>query len=311
MADGVPPAVDSYIDLQVNGYMGVDFNNPALQPQDIVRAAKAMKADRVKAAFPTVITASPEAMCRCIQVLSSTIDAEPSVAEVFKGIHVEGPFLSDVPGFVGAHPVEFAGRADLRLLDEMLDCGNGHIRLLTLAPEVDVSGRLIKHCVKNNIEVAAGHTDCSVEQLQASIDHGLRYFTHLGNACPVQMHRHDNVLLRGLSLAEQLRITVIADGHHIPAMLFRMMLDWVPEQNLAVVSDAISAAGLGAGTFDLGGRSVEVRPDLAAWDAAGQHFVGAASRMPDADAWMARELQLSHETRQRLCHHNPMNWFFG
>ncbi|MEZ6151995.1 MAG: N-acetylglucosamine-6-phosphate deacetylase [Pirellulaceae bacterium] len=299
--------VDS-IDLQVNGYVGVDFNDPQTTREAILHAAQAMRGHSVAAALPTIITAEPATMLACIGNLRQAIESNVEVAAVFRGLHVEGPFLSPRPGFIGAHPIEHAQTQDVALLSELLEAGGGLVRLLTLAPEVDRGGRMTELCVKRGVLVAAGHTDASLTELEQCIAAGLSLFTHLGNGCPRQMDRHDNIIYRALRCADQLRFTLIADGFHLPETLFRNLLKWVPLERLAVVSDAISAAGLGPGTYQLGPRQVTIGADRAARDPSGEHFVGSASTMPDADRWLANTLGLALSQRQQLLRDNPAAW---
>ncbi len=298
-----------YFDFQVNGYIGVDFNDPSLTVDDVNRAALAMQQDGVRFAFPTVITASEDVMGRCIDVIVKAIAQFETTAQVFRGIHVEGPFISAEPGFVGAHPKRFAGQADLGLMARLLDRGQGIIRLVTLAPEVDRGGVLTRRCVSEGVAVAAGHTDASLRELDICLDQGLSMFTHLGNGCPRLLDRHDNIILRALARRNALRISLIADGHHIPAMLFRHLLEIIPPENVAVVSDAICAAGLGPGTYQLGERSVYVGEDLAARDESREHFVGSASRMVEAEVWLSDCLGVAEPTRRDLLSANGLRWF--
>jgi N-acetylglucosamine-6-phosphate deacetylase len=297
--------LDGYVDLQVNGFVGVDFNDPQVTAESIEQAAVAMQREGVAAALPTVITSSLSSMLRCIRVIRNAIESQPTAAQLFHGIHVEGPFLSPVSGYIGAHPVEHALVSDPGAMEQLLDAGGGWVRLVTLAPEVDGEAVLTRLCAERGILVAAGHTNASLEQLERCIDAGLTLFTHLGNGCPRLMDRHDNIIIRGLRLRERLTYTLIADGFHIPQVLFENLLDWVPLEKLCVVSDAISAAGLGPGTFRLGSRTVAIGPDKAARDPSGEHFVGAASSMRDADRWLNDSLHLDEPTRRRLLIDNP------
>jgi N-acetylglucosamine-6-phosphate deacetylase len=177
-----------------------------------------------------------------------------------------------------------------------------------LAPEVDPLARLTRHLVERNILVAAGHTNAQVDELERAIDAGLQLFTHIGNACPLQMHRHDNILQRALSLAPRLKYTFIADGWHLPPFVVRNLLRCASLSNLAVVSDAISAAGLGPGEFQLGNRRIKVGEDRCARSPDGQNFVGAASTMADADRWLAEHLGLEGTDRAILLYENPKQW---
>ena len=297
-----------YIDLQVNGYVGVDFNDPSVTIEQIGEAAFAMQQCGVTTALPTVITASKEDMLACISNLVNAIRNDVTVASVFSGIHIEGPFLSPLPGYIGAHPAEHAQAEDGDLLRELCDACDGLARIVTLAPEVDLTGGMTAYCASQGIRVAAGHTDAGLEDLRRCIDAGLSLFTHLGNGCPRLMDRHDNIIYRALQFRDRISYSLIADGFHVPEILFRLLLDWIPHDRLIVVSDAISAAGLGPGTYRLAHREVTIGPDKAARDPSGEHFVGAACSMRDADEWLANQLGLSDDQRRNLLLINAGNF---
>lgn len=300
--------VEGYVDLQVNGYQGVDFNQPRRTVAELRLAADAMVRDGVRKALPTLITGSIEDMCECIRALQIAIEGDPVCREVYAGIHLEGPFLSRKPGFIGAHPPQHALDANLPALAKLIECGKGLIKLVTLAPEVDCAGELTRFLVEQGITVSAGHTDATLDELDCCIDAGLKLFTHLCNACPPQMHRHDNIIYRALRRSDRLHYTLIADGFHVPKLLFENILSWVSRERLAVVSDAISAAGLGPGTYRLAGREVAIGPDKAARDPSGNHFVGSACSMRDADRWLISSLELSEVERKALLIENPATW---
>lgn len=294
-----------YVDIQVNGYMGVDFNDPTTNLQQLQASAHSMLTDGVVSALPTVITAEIETMCKCIGNIVYAIENDSTCQQVFRGIHIEGPFFPAESGYIGAHPPQHALSSSPAALSRLLDCCRGHAKLITLAPEIDVDGNLTKTCVERGCVVSAGHTNASLADLQRCIDAGLSLFTHLGNGCPKLMDRHDNIIYRALKYRQQLCFTLIADSFHIPEMLFRLLLDWVDHSRLCVVSDAISATGLGPGTYQLGSRTVRIGADKAARDASGQHFVGAASSMLDADLWLAETLGLDQPLRYKLLVSNP------
>lgn len=296
---------DGYIDLQVNGYQGVDFNDPVSTVQQFRKAAEAMVADGVAWALPTIITSDLPTMCRCIGNIVQAIESDALVAKIFRGIHIEGPFFPDVAGYIGAHPPQYALPSSLPALQQLLDAAKGLARIVTLAPEIDIDGRLTQECVRHGVIVSAGHTNASLTDLKRCIDAGMSLFTHLGNGCPKLMDRHDNIIYRALSLSDQLKFTLIADSFHVPELLFRNLLDWVEHDHLCVVSDAISATGLGPGVYRLGQRTVAIGIDKAARDASGQHFVGAASSLRDADHWLEHRLLLDSNLRRKLLIENP------
>jgi len=289
-----------YFDTQVNGYAGVDFNSPESTPEQINQAAVALQKHGVGTAFPTVITASEPEMQACIANIVNSIKDFEAAQGLFKGLHLEGPFISREPGYVGAHPQRHAIDADTALLARLCDACGDYLAIVTLAPEVDLQGELTEHVTQRGARVAAGHTDAGLADLDRCIEHGLSLFTHLGNGCPRMMDRHDNIIYRALSRIDQLHISLIADGHHVPEMLFRRLLEWLPNDRLFVVSDCICAGGLGPGTYRLGEREVTVGDDLAARDASGEHFVGAAAGMREVEAWLRSSLNLPQQTTTDL-----------
>ncbi len=268
-------AAGGYFDLQVNGYAGVDFNSDALTVDEAHRACAAMRADGVDQALATVITADLDQMARRIARIAAARTADPVVAECLAGIHVEGPFLSSEAGYVGADPAAHAQPASLDAAKRLLDAGGGAVRLVTLAPERDPDGAVTRWLVAQGVRVSAGHCNPSVDQLRRAIDAGLSMFTHLGNGCPLMLHRHDNVIQRVLSLADRLCVTFIADGVHVPFPALKNYLAVVGPERAIVVSDAIAAAGMGPGVYHLAGQEIVVDEQLATW-----------SRRPIASGWI-------------------------
>jgi len=266
-----------FIDLQVNGYAGVDFNSENVTLESVVNVCRRLKAEGTDSILATVITAPVDLMLKRISRLAEMIESSVEVADCIRGIHVEGPFLNPADGFIGAHPAAAAIRADLGVTEQLLDAGRGHVQMLTLAPEMDSGARITSHLAAQGVVVAAGHSDASLNELNQAIDQGLRLFTHLGNGCPGFLPRHDNIVQRVLAVSGRLMISFIADGHHVPAFALRNYLDVVPTENVVIVTDAISAAGLGPGTYELSGQVVEVDQDGAAWAACRTHYAGCAS----------------------------------
>lgn len=303
--DNLNPIAGGYVDLQINGFFGVDFNDPLATPEQLESSAAELAKIGVAAALPTIITGDLDSMCACIKNVVAAMSSHPFARQIFHGIHIEGPFISAVPGYIGAHPPEHAQRSSLSSLNKLLDAAQGKARLITLAPEVDDDGSLTREAVQRGCVVAAGHTDASLGDLQRCIDAGLSLFTHLGNGCPRLLDRHDNIIYRALSFSDQLSYTLIADGAHLPAVIFRNLLNWVDHQRLCVVSDSISAAGLGPGNYGIGSRKVTVGADKVAWDAEEGHFVGSASSMRDADVWLSQALGLDIKLRRLLLCENP------
>jgi len=299
-----------WVDLQVNGYAGVDFNADELTVEEVLAVCQRLEEDSVRGILATIITAPLDQMEQRIARLARWIDELPEVAQKILGIHVEGPFISAVGGYVGAHPVAAVLPASYDAAQRLIECGGGQVRLVTLAPECDPGFRVTRMLADQRILVAAGHSDASLDQLHGAIDAGLRLYTHLGNGCPGTMHRHDNIIQRVLSLADSLAISFIADGHHVPPFALKNYLSLVPDEHIVIVSDAISAAGLGPGEFQLGNQTVYVDQAGAAWSADRTHFAGSAATLPKMRA-VLEELGYSADQINRWMGTNPARLING
>lgn len=293
-----------YFDLQVNGYAGVDFNGD-YSVEDVVAVCQRMKNDGNESVFATVITAPLKSMMARIGRIAELIDTVPEVAEVIAGIHVEGPFINSADGFVGAHPRNAVLPATQEAAQQLVDAGRGHVRLVTLAPESDEKGAVTKWLSETKIVVAAGHSDASIDQLKLAIDCGLKLFTHLGNGCPATLNRHDNIVQRVLYLSDHLSVSFIADGHHVPIAALSNYLHRVPDASIIIVTDAISAAGLGPGKYELSDQVVEVDEDGAAWSACRTHYAGCATTFPQMIDFLKSKVGASDENIQRWFCDNP------
>ena len=298
-----------YIDLQINGAFGVDFNDDSLTAEEFEFACKRLSEIGVQGFLATVITESIETMCQRIRKLAEFIETMPKLRQQVWGIHVEGPFLSDLPGFYGTHPAKQLCLAEETSAMRLLDAGKGTVRLMTLAPERDPDGKVIQRLCREDVLVFAGHTDASLEMLKRSLDHGLIGFTHLGNGCVHQVARHDNIIQRVLALREQLHITLIADGIHLPAWLLQSWLNIFGTQRCIVISDAISAAGMPPGEYTIGTQKVVVESSRRTVHRDHGYLAGSASTMADMDQFLSQSLDLSEADRRQVLFANAAKLF--
>lgn len=294
-----------YVDLQVNGYADVDFNADRLATPDVARVCARLRDDGVAGILATVVTADLEAMCRRLGNICRVRDEDRSVREMIWGIHIEGPFLNEQPGFIGAHPVAHAHPAEVETMKRLLEAAGGLTRLVTLAPERDAGARVTSLLAGQGIRVAAGHCDSSLDELKRGIDAGLSMFTHLGNACPKLITRHDNIIERVLSLADQLSVGFIADGVHVPMMALGNYLKCCGLDHAFIVTDAVSGAGLGPGEYNLGDRTVIVDENWATWAADKSHLVGSAGTMPRSADNLRTALGFDEARIRQLLVENP------
>ena len=293
------------LDLQVNGYAGTDFNGDSLTAESLHHACVSLREDGCDQILATFITDEIPTLERRISTLVK-LRAEDSLAQqVIAGIHIEGPFTNPEKGYVGAHPPHAVKPANLEDTKRLLDAAGGLTKIITLAPEKDERYHVTEFLANNGITVSAGHCNPSLDVLRAACEHGLTMFTHVGNGCPMQMHRHDNIIQRALALRDQLWLCFIPDGVHIDFFALQNYLRCAGLEKTIFVTDAISAARLGPGRFTLAGWDIQIGEDLVARSPDGSHFVGSTVTIPRILTNGQQNLGLSKADLARLLDTNP------
>jgi N-acetylglucosamine-6-phosphate deacetylase len=294
-----------YFDLQVNGYGGVDFNKEGLTADELHRACARLEADGVSGFLATIITEQVDLMCGRLATLVALCDKDPLAKRLIAGFHIEGPFINETDGYRGAHPRDAIRPAAVDEMSRLLDAAGGLARLVTLAPERDENLEVTRMLSAQGIVVSAGHCDPTVDQLRAAMDAGVSMFTHLGNGCPMQMHRHDNIVQRVLSLTGKLWLCFIADGAHVPFVALGNYLRLGGDERCLVVSDCTAPAGLGPGRYTLGRWDIVVDEDMVPRAPDRSHLLGSAITMKQSADNLRRFLQLPESTVRRLIYDNP------
>jgi len=247
-----------FVDLQVNGYAGVDFLNPSTTVDDILAAAEALRRGGTAGFLLTVTTHRRDAIETNVAHAREAMDRQGPLGNIL-GIHLEGPFISPEYGYRGAHTAAYIIPPDLEWFRRLQDTARGAIRMVTLAPETPGAIDFVK-AVSDQTLVSVGHANPDFDTLRRAIDAGLRAVTHFGNGCRPEMNRHDNVLIRILACAE-LNLCFIPDGQHLPEPFLRMLLNAVPIDRLVATSDMVMYAGMQPGVYDRGGMRVRLRDD--------------------------------------------------
>ena len=250
--------IPGFVDLQVNGYQGTNFSAPDLAEESCARACRELLARGTAALLPTVITSPVEVYRRNLPILAQVI-ARPEFAGRLLGIHVEGPFISAVPGAVGAHAPEWVRPPDPALLEKFQEWAQGRIKVLTLAAEVPGAEELARRAVRMGITVGLGHQMATEEDLARLAAAGATLLTHLGNGAPAILPRHPNPIWAGLA-NDSLAATLITDGHHLPASVIKVMLRAKGVSRVAVISDASHVAGMPPGRYGRDGVEVVLEP---------------------------------------------------
>jgi len=295
-----------YFDIQVNGYAGVDFHNPDLTAEDIRNCCVKLREGGVRGILATVTTEHLDRMCAVLRRFVAARRADTLIARTVPGFHIEGPFINEQDGYRGAHPRDAVRPADLDAMRQLLDAADGLVRIVTLAPERDPGFRVTRYLADRGIIVSAGHCNPTLDELKGAIDAGLSMFTHLGNGCPMNMHRHDNIIQRALSMHEKLWLCFIGDGAHVPLFALGNYLRAISLDRCIVVTDCVAPAGLGPGRYRIGRWDLVIGEDMVAMAPDRSHFVGSACTMKQVEINLTTKLGLPAQTARRLIWDNPL-----
>jgi N-acetylglucosamine-6-phosphate deacetylase len=294
-----------YFDLQVNGYAGVDFQRPDLDGGDLHRACQKLRDDGVAGILVTIITEDITQMCLSMKRIADLRERDSLVKDVIAGFHIEGPFINETDGYRGAHPRDAVRPASPDAGARLIEAAGGLARIMTLAPERDPGLKLTRMVVSKGVVVSAGHCNPTPDELKAAVDAGVSMFTHLGNGCPQNQHRHNNIVQRALSLHARLWLCFIADGVHVPFFALGNYLRCAGLDRCIVVTDAIAPAGLGPGKYTLGRWNLVVNADMVALAPDGSHLIGSACTMRQAELNLTAQMKLSAADAHRLLCENP------
>jgi N-acetylglucosamine-6-phosphate deacetylase len=247
-------------DAQVNGYGGVDFQQDDLRVGDLISAARQLRNAGCTRFLLTLITDEWGKLTARLRHLRQLREQSAELQSAIVGWHIEGPFLSTEPGFHGAHDPKLMCDPTPERIRELRWITGDDPLLLTLSPERPGAIEAIELAVSRGIKISLGHTNASWEVLQKAVQAGATSFTHLGNGCPRELDRHDNIIWRIFETPD-LNVSLIPDRIHVSAGLFRIMhRNLVPEW-IYYVSDAMSAAGKQPGRYKLGKLELEVGAD--------------------------------------------------
>jgi N-acetylglucosamine-6-phosphate deacetylase len=236
-------ASPGFVDLQVNGFAGVDFMHT--DRGGYARAGEAMLETGTTAYQPTFITAAEE---DTVAALHEVPVGESPSGPCIIGAHVEGPFIS--PRRLGVHPPQHQRAPDPALLERILAAGGVH--QMTLAPELPGAFELIDLLHERGVVVSAGHTDASAAEAHLAFDRGVHTVTHLFNAMRPLVPRDPGIALAALA-RQDVTIQLIADGHHVAGDT--LLVAWQAARGrIALVTDAVAATAMGDGDFALAGR---------------------------------------------------------
>lgn len=234
-------------DLQINGAFGIDFSNADLTADQFLSTSEKILATGITRFLPTIVTSSMELYRHHLPMIWHAIEKAGLTYEI-PGFHLEGPFISPLPGAVGAHDPQCVQDPSAAALDVLQDAAEGKVRLLTVAAERNGAIETIRHAKELGIAVSLGHQLANSQEIASAAKAGATLLTHLGNGIPNSIDRHRNPIWSGLA-NDDLTAMIITDGHHLPGEVIRCMIRCKTPDRLIVTSDASSAAGLPPGNY--------------------------------------------------------------
>lgn len=295
--------VPGFIDLQVNGFAGADYNSSHTPLETVAKSLRIVFSTGVTRVLPTVITGAPEDMLGALHNLARAQRELPE-GRAIAGFHVEGPHISADDGPRGAHPLRWVRKPDLDEYLRWQDAANGQIKLVTLAPEWPEAPSYIEALVRDGVTVSIGHTGASCEQIAAAVDAGARLSTHLGNGAHRTLPRHPNYLWEQLA-EDRLSASFIVDGLHLSETFLRVALRAKTVARSVLVTDAVAPAMCAPGDYMLGEVEVELKPDQRVVLRGGDRLAGSSLRMDHAIANVMRMTGVSLEEAVTMATENP------
>ncbi len=246
------------IDIHGHGGGGAAFDDGA----DAIRAARAVhRAHGTTRAVLSLVTASVDDLAERVAAIADLAERDATIL----GSHLEGPFLD--PGHKGAHTESLLRAPDAASIDALLAAGRGTIRQVTLAPELSGGLDAVARFVGGGVAVAVGHTAATAEQATAAFDAGATLLTHAFNAMPGIHHRAPGPIVAAMS-DERVTLEIIADGIHVHPDVIALAFAGAPGR-IALITDAMAAAGAPEGSYTLGGLAVTVADGTARLDSNG------------------------------------------
>jgi N-acetylglucosamine-6-phosphate deacetylase len=269
-----------FIDLQVNGFAGVDYNSPTAAQDEIGRSIRALFSTGVTRFFPTVITGSPEDMLGALRNLAKARAFLPE-GSAMEAFHVEGPHISPEDGPRGAHPARWVRPPDFEEFRRWQEAADGHVRLVTLSPEWAEAPGYIEKLTREGVVTSIGHMRATREQIRDAVSAGATLSTHLGNGADAVLPRHPNYIWEQLA-EDRLAASFIVDGLHLSDSFLRVALRAKGLERSVLITDAVMPAMCEPGPYKLGEVEVELKEDRRVVLRGGTRLAGSSLRMDRA-----------------------------
>ncbi|MGN0906855.1 MAG: N-acetylglucosamine-6-phosphate deacetylase [Bullifex sp.] len=251
---------NSFIDMQVNGFMGIDYSGDDLSEDKIVTLSETLAQSGTLRHVPTIITNSEERIKRNLKVIADAVSHSETVRDAIAGVHIEGPFISAKDGPRGAHDPMFVREPDAEEVKRWQRAAEGLVSIITIAPEKKSAAEFTKAVTAMGINVAVGHSEPDDAELEEVVDAGAVLSTHLGNGSSAMLPRLKNHIW-WQAAEDRLTAGIICDGFHLPPSVVKTFYRTKGIDRLILVSDVALLGGLAPGAAKWGNIDVEICED--------------------------------------------------
>ena len=253
---GIIYVAPGLIDHQVNGYLSHSFVGDNLDARQVKKITEAFWKSGITTFMPTLTTESNEVLLKNFKKLNEILE-DKNLEQSIPGFHLEGPYISPVDGFRGAHNLAHIRNPNWEEFEAWHLASGKRIKEVTVAPELEGAMGFIKKCIDNNIKVAIGHSNASTAQINEAVKLGVSISTHLGNGCANTIHRHHNPIWPQLS-EDKLFASLIVDGFHLTKEEVRTFYKVKGADKTILVSDITRWAGMPPGNYTDFGQKIVV-----------------------------------------------------
>jgi N-acetylglucosamine-6-phosphate deacetylase len=247
-----------FLDIHIHGGAGLDAMRAL--PSELPRLGRFLATHGVTGYFPTTVAAPLDATYAALGRLADAIEARAGNGDSAQarpmGIHLEGPFLSHKRR--GVHPPENLVAPTIEIFERLWQAARGHVRMLTIAPEISGAMEVIAEAARRKVCVSIGHSDADMPTAQHAVSAGARHATHTFNAMRPLDHRDPGIIAEVLD-DERLTADIIVDGIHVTPPIVKLFLLAKGRERAVLITDAISATGMPDGRYQLGPIEVDVK----------------------------------------------------
>jgi N-acetylglucosamine-6-phosphate deacetylase len=308
--------IPGLVDIQLNGYGGLDVNDPSRPASELSDLVRALWGQGVTTVYPTIISADDATTTTLIKRAATARVSDPHVAYGAAGLHLEGPYISSADGARGAHDPAVIRDPDPDEFNRWQTAADGAITIMTLAPErpgaldfthhlTRTSGGMVGRDAARGVIPSVGHSLATAADIHAFAEAGGRMSTHLGNGLPAQIDRHHNPIWAQLA-EDRLAAGLIADGHHLPADTFAAMVRAKGAARCVLTSDAAALAGCAPGDYRTAvGGAVTVGADSSLRLQGTPYLAGSGASLLDCLRWATGPGGLHLETAVTMATTTP------